>query len=288
MKVCVLILGVIAMASAVAENVSVPLQSFPFSKVVESRQQVLPEYRLVTGRLSSVGAIVRAEQEKIIKGKVTIVTYEVPRVHSPREVMEHYLSQIADYNANILFRCEGRDCGRSNDWANEIFSERILYGHDRYQYYTVASLSIDEKPYVAVIYSIRRGNQRVYAHLEMVELEESYGDEEGEVGRYLFVPASEISEARALNDKLDSWLSDVRSALQDPQLVIVAYSNQANASELKNLEEARNQGRTMQLYLTRQAVPESSINVVAVGPFAPSALFDEHKVFIRIYAVEAD
>ncbi len=280
-------MGLLSLAVKAAETVPVPLQPFPLSTVVESRQGTVPEYRIITGPLSSIGAIVRAEQEEVIKGKVTVVTYEVPRVHAPREVMEHYLSQIAGNDARILFRCEGRDCGRSNDWANEIFEERILYGHDRYQYYTVASFSRNGIPYVGVIYTIRRGNQRVYAHTEFVELDESFGAKEGEGGRYLLIPASEISETRTLNEKLDPWLAKVSAEYKKPGIVIVAYSKQANMSELKNLEEAKNQGRIMQLYLARQAVPESSIEVIAVGPFAPEALFNEHKVFVRIYAVEA-
>ncbi|OZG73670.1 hypothetical protein BTA51_07595 [Hahella sp. CCB-MM4] len=288
MKTLMLVLvGLLSMAANAVEAVQVPLQPFPLSKVVESRQQDIPEYRLITGPLSSIGAIVRAEQEEIVKGKVSVVTYEVPRVHTPREVMEHYLSQIAENNARILFRCEGRDCGRSNDWANEIFEERILYGHDRYQYYTVASFTKGGVPYVGVIYTIRRGNQRIYAHTEFIELSEPYGAKKSDSDRYLMIPASEISETRTLNEKLNPWLEKVKAEFKKPQIVIVTYSKQASASELENLEEAKNQGRIMQLYLARQAVPESSIEVIAVGPFASESVFSEHKVFVRIYAVEA-
>ena len=65
---------------------------------------------------------------------------------------------------DVLFRCSGRDCGRSNDWANQVFGQATLYGPDRNQRY-VARQWQDQ---LVSLYVIERGNKRVYAHLQFL------------------------------------------------------------------------------------------------------------------------
>ncbi len=264
------------------------LKPFPLSQVVESQESDLPEYRLVTGRMSSIGAVARSEQEEIISGRVAKITYEVPKVHTPQEVMEYFRGQLSSLKAITIFNCEGRDCGRSNDWANEVFNERILYGHDRYQHYTVASFTKEGASYVAVIYTIRRGNQRVYAHIETVKLAEPFLDDEVSGDPYLQIAGDEMLETRMLEEKLNPWLESVKSEYETPKLIIVSYSRQSDIRAAKNLENAKEQGRTMQLYLARRAIAEGQIEVISVGPFAPRSFFAEHQGFVRIYAIDGE
>ena len=264
------------------------LKPFPLSQVVENSTTDLPEYRLVTGRMSSIGAVARPEQQEIISGQVNKVTYEVPKVHTPQEVMEYYRGLISSLKGTTIFSCESRDCGRSNDWANEVFNERILYGHDRFQYYTVASFNKENASYVAVIYTIRRGNQRVYAHLEIIKLAEPFLDDDESSDPFIQIANNELSETRAMEDKLTPWLEKIKTEFDKPRIVIVSYSRQEDVSAAKNLENAREQGRTMQLYLARQAFSEDQIDVIPVGPFAPRSLFDEHPGFVRIFAIDSE
>jgi len=264
------------------------LKPFPLSKVVESKTADLPEYRLVTGRMSSIGAVGRPEKQEIISGQVNKVTYEVPKVHTPEEVMEYYRGLLSSLKGRIIFSCDSRNCGPSNDWANEVFKERILYGHDRYQHYTVASITKESVSYMAVIYTIRRGNQRVYAHLETIKLAEPFFDDEVS-DPFIQIANNELSETRAMENKLTPWLEKVKLEFDKPRIVIVSYSRQADVSAVKNLENAREQGRMMQLSLARQAFfAENQIDVISVGPFAPRSLFDEHQGFVRMFAIESE
>jgi len=64
-----------------------------------------------------------------------------------------------------LFSCEGRDCGRSNHWANYIFKQAILFGPDKNQFY----IAVNHDDHLVGVYIIERGNKRVYAHLVVLE-----------------------------------------------------------------------------------------------------------------------
>src|SRR5690606_30975595 len=65
-----------------------------------------------------------------------------------------------------------RNCGSSNSWANDQFQIKQLYGLDQDQYYGIFELVDDQDQlnYFA-LYTVRRGNQRVYAHLELLQTE---------------------------------------------------------------------------------------------------------------------
>ncbi|MEX1033562.1 MAG: DUF4892 domain-containing protein, partial [Cellvibrionaceae bacterium] len=67
-----------------------------------------------------------------------------------------------------------RNCGSSNSWANDIFEVKQLYGLDQDQYYGIFEV-IDNRDRIhyAVVYTVLRGNRRVYAHLEWLQTEDS-------------------------------------------------------------------------------------------------------------------
>lgn len=257
------------------------LEKFPLATIVEEEKKVMPEYRFVTGKLSSIGALVRTEQESIVSGKLVKGTYEIPRVHKTQEVMEHYQAQLQGLKASTLFFCEGRDCGRSNDWANEIFNERILYGPDRYQYYLAATFQKASKHYAVAVYTIRRGNQRVYAHVEQLELDEPFGADDQESGVFL-VTEEDLSSLRELKVRLEEWLA-VESANEDPVITLVTYSRYSNKSRKENYLHAASIGKTLNVYLAREVLPEKNIKLINVGPYAPGARFAKHDSFLELF-----
>jgi hypothetical protein len=77
-------------------------------------------------------------------------------------VISHYREVLG---GDVLFQCGGRDCGRSNDWANQVFEQAILYGPDSNQYYA----AFERQDLLVALYGIERGNKRVYAHLRFLE-----------------------------------------------------------------------------------------------------------------------
>lgn len=102
------------------------------------------------------------EKEIRLQGRLYSETHELQSGFDELEVFEFYQRQIPS-TAKMLFNCERRDCGESNNWANDHFRIKQLYGLDQFQFYSVYQL--DENQYIT-LYVVRRGNRRVYVHIE--------------------------------------------------------------------------------------------------------------------------
>jgi hypothetical protein len=101
-------------------------------------------------------------KEKIsINGSIENATYEMPPGTSRQQVIDHY-KKVA--GANVLFSCSGRDCGRSNGWANQVFQIALLYGPDANQFYQASDIG----EALVGVYVIERGNRRIHAHVQVL------------------------------------------------------------------------------------------------------------------------
>ena len=141
------------------------LTRMPHSWIVayDKDDALLPrEYAL--GRVDKTRRKVRVEHEVRAAAGREWATYEMPSGTQPDDVIEHYLTVL---DTEPLFSCRGRDCGRSNLWANEIFKRAILYGPDANQFYFAG----EKDEALVALYVIERGNKRVYAHLEVLRPE---------------------------------------------------------------------------------------------------------------------
>lgn len=135
---------------------------FPRAWIVNYEQD-----RSVSPREFIVSAVEKIRRELRIDQKLRIaataerVTYQIPPGTPLDEVIEHYQRAL---RPAALFECRGRDCGRSNGWANQVFGLAVLFGPDRNQFYIAAELG-DQ---LISAYVIERGNRRIYAHLEVL------------------------------------------------------------------------------------------------------------------------
>lgn len=118
----------------------------------------------VLGRVDKTRREIRVEKEVRAPATIERATYEMPSGTPLTEVIEHYVTLL---KAGEIFSCAGRDCGRSNDWANHIFKKAILYGPDLNQFYFAGT----HGDHLIALYVIKRGNKRVYAHLEVLKPE---------------------------------------------------------------------------------------------------------------------
>jgi hypothetical protein len=141
------------------------LQRFPSSYIVQYKQSDTRDYRLILGGLEKINGVLRPEKEKRIAGMLTQISYRIPENHTADEAFEHFYSQIIAQGGEALFRCSGRDCGSSNQWANNIFRYFRLYGVDNSQSFASLKLNGDH----ISLYSVRRGNKRVYLRLDILE-----------------------------------------------------------------------------------------------------------------------
>ena len=113
------------------------------------------------GRLDRLERDVRGANALRPEGTVEAITYRFPAGTDPLALVDHYARLL---EGTLVYRCSGRDCGRSSEWANALFGSSLLYGPDARQAY--AAWVRDGK--LIAVYSIERGNRRVYSHLRVI------------------------------------------------------------------------------------------------------------------------
>lgn len=139
---------------------------FPHAAIVRYEQDDDPNVReFVVSRVDRKQREVRIENEIRVPATLESATYEMPAGTRRDEVIEHYLARLGP---DEVFRCRARACGRSNDWANSIFGQAMLYGPDSNQFY----LAGERDGRLVSVYVIERGNKRIYAHLQVLTPEE--------------------------------------------------------------------------------------------------------------------
>lgn len=139
------------------------LERYPRSWIVDYlRDAETRSRRFIMGRVDSIRRDLRIGDELNLDAALETVTYQIPEGTAVDAVRDHYLSQLG---GDVLFQCEGRGCGRSNDWANQVFNDATLYGPDRHQRY----VALEWQGRLVALYVIERGNRRIYAHLRFLE-----------------------------------------------------------------------------------------------------------------------
>ncbi|MEX0619228.1 MAG: DUF4892 domain-containing protein [Pseudohongiellaceae bacterium] len=144
---------------------------FPASGIVGYNTDEDVTHQLVLGSMQRVAGRVTPEYAERLRGDLTEITYEISQAFTGRDVYDYFIEQFEEKGYAPLFNCVGRNCGSSNHWANNVFDNRILYGPERYQYYTAYDTG-DAEPSYFSLYIITRGNRRIYAHLEVLDLSE--------------------------------------------------------------------------------------------------------------------
>lgn len=247
------------------------LSRFANSELERSERREAADHRVILGQLRIIGNQIRSEELRLA-GELTRLTYLIPSGYSSATVFNHYLTQLTELNARILFRCSSRDCGRSSEWATDVFRIANLYGLDREQNYLVAALERDGRPYHVVLYTVLRGNQRVYAHLEVLAGAGGEGSAQAPTGVTSTVARATIP---LRNDEftlsLPETLADFVARAQqekERQIWIVVHT------EGESLAEARSRGQSIgervRLWLQSRGLSESRIQILALGPLAPA------------------
>lgn len=145
------------------------LPRFPDSQIVrfneaQDQARIYPQ-----GSIRRVSSRLRYEREIAAQGRLIAVTYELPRTHTADEAFTAAREAMQAQDAELLYWCQGRECGPSSSWANAVFGESILYGSDDQQTYALMRLAEPRQNSLLALYTITRGNRRAYLHAELLE-----------------------------------------------------------------------------------------------------------------------
>lgn len=261
-------------------------QRFPGSTIVDYRVEESTVYNLPLGRMQRVTGRVAPSQSERFQGRLRRITYEIPAGFTGQEVYSHFRSQLLAGEQRELFACQGRGCGSSNFWANDVFNNRILYGPETSQFYMASTYQSTIDPDLvgyAALYVVTRGNRRMYAHLDFLELSESRAAEQRmglasgpqvmalrlEQDGVVTVPSLTFDENDQLID--DEGIALVRDLLQREgvlQLYVVGHL-QGDDSLERLLTRSQERAQRVVAQLVAAGVDASRIEARGVGPLAP-------------------
>ncbi|MDM8349891.1 DUF4892 domain-containing protein [Pseudomonas sp. sp1636] len=152
------------------------LARFPGSQIVSFSEVAEQERIYPQGAIRRISGRLRYEREVTAQGALTSLTYELPRTHAADEVFTAAREALQAQDAELLYWCQGRECGSSSLWANAVFDNRILYGSDDQQAYVLMRLAEPRQDSLLVLYSITRGNKRAYLHAELLAANAPLGE----------------------------------------------------------------------------------------------------------------
>ena len=146
-----------------------PVSFAPYNQARILFQEVrnTPSYKLALSPYVKRENVWRTENFLRLRGVLNRQTHELPKGLDEQEVFEFYRDQLPE-NREILFTCERRGCGESNNWANDHFGIKQLYGFEQYQFYGVYQVGQTQ---FYTLYAVRRGNGRIYVQLEHLQAE---------------------------------------------------------------------------------------------------------------------
>ncbi len=247
------------------------LARYPNSVISHFSERETDDYTLYISSLKKVNGVWRAEKQRSLVGDLLRLTYLIPSGHNVTLVSEFYQKQIDALiaeNGEQLFHCEKRGCGSSNQWANMVFEIKQLYGPDRNQLYRVDRFEKNGQEYYLVFYLIERGNQRIYAHIDLFALQQGNGSDAFVSllqGNKVLVPADEKNR-----DKLLEQVVSFLEKYPDRKLYIVGHSyGEQSVAALQ--AQAKKSAEVLAGQLGTRADLSGRVEVYGLGPLAPQS-----------------
>ena len=241
----------------------------PSAELDKQTTQTVRDYRFPLGAVVKINRDVRIDKEQQLSGQLTRTTWEMPKSFDPHELLQVLRDQVITQKGEILFECDGRDCGTSNIWANDLFNNADLYGRDDYQRYFAAKL---DDQYLAA-YAVRRGNRRVYLHLDQItEAEQAVPwlvllEDRG----WVKLPNIEEPTLKLLADHLQQNLSPIR-----------LVGHQQGSDQGIAEQESMRLVEQVKAYLDRAGVATGQLEVHGIGALAPSVLGADQSAVVVI------
>ncbi|MES2819014.1 MAG: DUF4892 domain-containing protein [Pseudomonadota bacterium] len=251
MKTVVLVAGLL-LASVAVGAADMPgsrdlefLPRFPQAQIVDFREVAVQERVYPQGSIRRISDHVRYERQVAAQGPLTILTYGLPRTSDATHVFNHARQDLQAQDAQLLYWCQGRECGSSSLWANTVFGQARLYGVDDQQAYALLRLAPPRENQLLALYSITRGNRQGYLHVEHLVADAPLGD-------ILPTPATLLRQLRSSgelklptqDEPTEAWSTLLgRSLMQDSSLRISLSGPRAQAWREALIEQGIRAGR---------------------------------------------
>lgn len=164
-----LLAAFLAVNSPVMAAPSLSLPALAGSVEVERSEPAAAERLYPMGSIRRISGRLRYEREMMVEGERSSYTLQLAAPHGAMEAFTQARETLQGQGAQLLYWCQGRECGASNLWANAVFGNATLYGADEQQAYALLRLHGEQPDTVVALYGITRGNRRAYLHIEQTQ-----------------------------------------------------------------------------------------------------------------------
>lgn len=261
-------------------------QRYAQSKIVAYKQLITSDYLLALGAPKTVNGVMTLDYSERLAGDLTRITYRAPDDYSSEQMFKHFTSQLNQSPYKVLFECHARECGNSNQWANRILNILKLYGPERYQHYMAVQVETQQGPVFVVLYSIKRGNKRVYTQLDVLQ------PKAGSFRQLSVNPDTILAQLKQqgmvtlsnlqfdgkdnVTSDAESLLDSVIAALQrNTRLKLYVVGHLREKQTLKILQQrSLSQAQSVVDLLVQKGINSERLSAQGVGPLAPTEKSD--------------
>ncbi|WP_417580150.1 DUF4892 domain-containing protein [Nitrincola sp.] len=254
-------------------------EPYPLASLENETQRNVPDYQLPLSQITRIQGLLRTQNEMRLSGELVRRTWQLATGNTPAQGFEHVRDQLLRAGASILYECSSRQCGASNLWANQVFGYANLLGVDSTQNYLAAEVATGHM----AIYTVRRGNGRVYLHVDYIHSEEMAERTESDTRwqvrlqdqGYVTLPDWQLSRD-------DRVLELLQLLGERPTWQLRLVLHQRVASGDTGLTESNAEAQQLEALLLDAGVDQGRVSVYGMGSLAPSVLGDHESVLTII------
>ena len=158
----------------IAEADALVITPYSHSSLSSSAQFSNDDYLVLLSVPKRVNNQLRVDKELRASVSGLKETYRINDGHTTEQAFKHYLSELQQLDAELIYQCASRDCGRSGSWSDSVYRNSKLYGKDATQFYLASALERNGEKWLVTVYLVERGNLRVYAHVETLKLNDAH------------------------------------------------------------------------------------------------------------------
>ena len=147
------------------------VSAYPLSQIEHVSRAQQGERLYPMDGVRRIGGRLRMDDSLVVDGLWERITYRLPSHHRGVDAFEKARKELQSQQGQLLFWCEGRECGSSNIWANDVFQRSRLYGPEAQQAYALVRLPEQPERLIA-LYAATRGTGESLLYVERMQPEQ--------------------------------------------------------------------------------------------------------------------
>ncbi|HSO74844.1 MAG TPA: DUF4892 domain-containing protein, partial [Blastocatellia bacterium] len=247
---------------------------YPGQKIINFDTKEFDRYNLVLS-VDKTGA---PEKIKPLEGKVTRIMYGNPAGRSTLELFRNFEGALKQASAQILFTCEGTDCGTPIRWQR-INGIRSMGGQIHNRYVAGKLMKSGAEVYVSIFI----GGQ--FTQLDVVELKpmesglvvvdsdalERDIEREGHVAVYAILFDTGQSRIKPESSSVLNEIGKLMKRRSDLRLYVVGHTDSTGSFEANMQLSQDRAAAVVQSLVSQHGIAISRLKGNGVGPLAPVA-----------------